>query len=226
MLKELIPENWYNLLKDEFDKEYFIELDAFVEKMYKQNTVYPQKENIFNALKLVSPDNVKVVIIGQDPYHEPNQAHGLSFSVEGNVAHPKSLINIFKELETDVGVKYPVSGNLTPWANQGVLLLNSVLTVNKGDANSHSKQGWEIFTSKILEIILQLSQPKVFILWGTQAQKTFFSVYNKQSNVCYIKSAHPSPLSAYRDFFNSKPFSKTNSYLKNHNVEPVDWSIF
>lgn len=225
MLKELIPKNWSELLKDEFEKEYFIKLDSFVEKMYTKNTVYPAKENIFNALKMVSPQDVKVVITGQDPYHEPNQAHGLSFSVEGNVEHPKSLINIFKELETDIGIKYPKSGNLIPWAEQGVLLLNSVLTVNKGDANSHKNQGWEIFTAKILEIVLQQSHPKVFLLWGSQAQKTFFTVYNRQPNVYYIQSPHPSPLSAYRGFFGSRPFSKANKYLINRNIKPIDWSI-
>lgn len=226
MLKELIPEKWYNLLEKEFEKEYFIELNNFVEKMYKENTVYPAKENIFNALKFVSPEDVKVVIIGQDPYHEPNQAHGLSFSVEGSVPHPKSLINIFKELESDVGIEYPVSGNLSHWAEQGVLLLNTVLTVNKGYANSHKDKGWEIFTSKILEIVLKQPQPKIFVLWGAQARDTFFSVYNKQPNVCFIKSAHPSPLSAYRGFLGSKPFSKINSYLINNNVKPIDWSVF
>jgi uracil-DNA glycosylase len=222
----MFNKEWDIVLKDEIEKEYFKNLEIFILNEYKNKICYPIYSDIYNSLKYTDYSNVRVVIIGQDPYHGDGEAHGLAFSVNEGVKRPPSLANIFKELETDVGVKYPVSGNLTPWANQGVLLLNSVLTVNKGDANSHSKQGWEIFTSKILEIILQLSQPKVFILWGTQAQKTFFSVYNKQSNVCYIKSAHPSPLSAYRDFFNSKPFSKTNSYLKNHNVEPVDWSIF
>ena len=225
MIKELIPEDWYPFLEDETNKEYFDKLEYFIQKEYEEKTIYPAKENIFNSINCLRPEDIKVVIIGQDPYHEPNQAHGFSFSVEGNVPHPKSLINIFKELEDDVGVKYPKSGNLTPWAEQGVLMLNSVLTVQKGEANTHKDKGWENITLKIVETVLNQPQPKVFILWGNQATDVFFKAYKRQPNVMFIKSAHPSPLSAYRGFFGSKPFSKTNTYLKNHGQKPIDWTI-
>ena len=225
MIKELIPKTWFPYLKEETEKEYFMELEKFVENEYDTKTIYPAKENIFNAIRYMNPQNINVVIIGQDPYHEPNQAHGFSFSVEGDVPHPKSLINIFKELETDVGMNYPKSGNLTPWAEQGVLMLNTVLTVRKGEANAHKDKGWENITYKIVETVLEQPQPKVFILWGKQAQDIFFKAYNKQPNVMFIKSVHPSPLSAYRGFFGSKPFSKTNEYLESHGVAPIDWTI-
>ena len=225
MLKELIPKTWFPYLKEETEKEYFKELDEFVAEEYATKTIYPKKENIFNAINYMNPQNISVVILGQDPYHEPNQAHGFSFSVEGNVPHPKSLINIFKELETDMGIKYPKSGNLIPWAEQGVLMLNTVLTVRKGEANSHKDKGWENITLKIVETVLEQPQPKVFILWGKQAQDIFFKAYKRQPNVCFIKSAHPSPLSAYRGFFDSKPFSKTNAYLEKHGQTPIDWTI-
>ena len=224
-IKELIPEDWYPYLKEETEKEYFQELEKFVQKEYAEKTIYPAQENIFNSINYLCPEDIKVVIIGQDPYHEPNQAHGFSFSVEGNVPHPKSLINIFKELEDDIGIKYPKSGNLTPWAEQGVLMLNSVLTVQKGEANTHKDKGWENITLKIVETVLNQPQPKVFILWGNQAADVFFKAYKKQPNVMFIKSAHPSPLSAYRGFFGSKPFSKTNTYLRNHNQKEIDWTI-
>ena len=225
MIKELIPKSWLPYLIEETEKKYFKQLNNFVEKEYKDKIVYPTQSNIFNAINNIDPNQVKVVIIGQDPYHEPNQAHGLSFSVEGEVPHPKSLINIFKELEDDVGVKYPQSGNLMPWVKQGVLLLNSVLTVEKGEANSHKDKGWENITLKIVETVLNQPQPKVFILWGNQAADVFFKAYKKQPNVMFIKSAHPSPLSAYRGFWKSKPFSKTNAYLKKHGQKEIDWTI-
>lgn len=225
MLKEMIPEKWLPLLKGEIEKDYFKELDEFVSQEYAHKTIYPAKENIFNALRHVAPEDIKVVILGQDPYHEPHQAHGLSFSVCDGVALPKSLINIYEELSTDVGCEKATSGNLSKWAEQGVLLLNTVLTVKEHEANSHKEKGWEIFTSKILEIALAQSQPKVFILWGKQAENTFFNVYKKQPNVMFIKSAHPSPLSAYRGFFGSKPFSKTNQYFRNRNVKEINWNL-
>lgn len=224
-LRSKIPQEWLEFLEPELEKEYFKELNDFVFEEYQTKTIYPTEENIFNALRHVAPANVKVVILGQDPYHEPNQAHGLSFSVCDGVALPKSLINIYEELSTDMGCQKATSGNLSKWAEQGVLLLNTVLTVKEHEANSHKGKGWETFTSKILEIALAQSQPKVFILWGKQAENTFFNVYKRQPNVMFIKSAHPSPLSAYRGFFGSKPFSKTNQYFKNRNVKEIDWNL-
>ena len=224
-LKSKIPQEWLPLLESETGKEYFKQLNDFVFDEYQTKTIYPSEDNIFNALKHVSPNNVKVVILGQDPYHEPHQAHGLSFSVCDGVALPKSLINIYEELSTDVGCEKSTSGNLSKWAEQGVLLLNTVLTVKEHEANSHKEKGWETFTSKILEIVLSQTQPKVFILWGKQAENTFFNVYKKQPNVMFIKSAHPSPLSAYRGFFGSRPFSKTNQYFKNRKVKEIDWNL-
>ena len=229
IIEELIPEQWHDLLSCEYKKDYFKNLDSFLENEYSTKVIYPSKQEIFNALKLVAPSDVKVVIIGQDPYHEPNQAHGLSFSVINGNKLPKSLINIYSELESDIGCKPNKNGCLTSWANQGVLLLNSVLTVREHVANTHENKGWENFTKKIVEIVLKQSQPKVFILWGKNAKNIFFSVYNKDihKNVFYIQSAHPSPLSAYRGFWGSKPFSKTNQFLKNNGINEIRWeSIF
>ncbi len=225
MLQNLIPDTWLPYLNNEFQEPYFLRLDAFVNKEYQTKTIYPSQNNIFNALNSVAPEDVKVVILGQDPYHEPNQAHGLSFSVQDGIALPKSLINIYQEMESDLGITPAKSGNLQKWANQGVLLLNSVLTVENHLANSHKNQGWEQFTSKILRTVLDTPQPKVFILWGKQAADTFDSIYKNEKNVYIIKSAHPSPLSAYRGFFGSKPFSKTNQYLKANNISEIDWSV-
>lgn len=226
-IKELIPDSWKKALLPVTETKQFEELCDFILREYKEHTVYPAKENIFNSIKNVNPEDVKVVIIGQDPYHEPNQAHGLSFSVMDGVEKPKSLINIFKELSDDVGCKIPESGNLTAWANRGVLLLNTVLTVRAHEANSHKDKGWESVTREIIRTVLEQPQPKVFILWGKQAENTFFSVYDKtqHKNVMFLKSAHPSPLSAYRGFFGSKPFSKTNNYLQRHGSTPINWSI-
>ena len=224
-LTTLIPSEWSSLLSKEFSQDYFIKLCEFIETEYTNHTIYPAKENIFNAIKKVSPTDVKVVILGQDPYHEPNQAQGLSFSVNQGVPLPKSLINIFKELETDLGYKPSSNGDLSKWANQGVLLLNTVLTVREHEANSHKDKGWETLTQQILKIVLDQPQPKVFILWGKQAENTFFEVYKHQPNVMFIKSPHPSPLSAHRGFFGSKPFSKTNSYLRNRNAIEIDWNL-
>lgn len=224
-LKKLIPDEWLPLLSNEFHKDYFVSLSNFIDKEYKDHTIYPSKENIFNALKKVTPQNVKVIILGQDPYHEPNQAQGLSFSVNQGVSLPKSLINIFKELESDLGCEPSLNGDLSKWADQGVLLLNTVLTVKEHEANSHKDKGWEIFTKQILNIVLEQPQPKVFILWGKQAENTFFEVYKHQPNVMFIKSPHPSPLSAHRGFFGSKPFSKTNKFFKNRNIKEIDWKL-
>ena len=221
----LIPDNWKEYFVDDLETEKFRDLCEFVTNEYKTKIIYPPKENIFNALKFVSPEDIKVVILGQDPYHEKGQAQGLSFSVNDNVPLPKSLINIFTELHNDIGCNIPKSGNLTKWAEQGVLLLNTVLTVREHDANSHMGHGWEYITNKIVSIVLDKPQPKVFILWGKQAEDMFKQSYKYQKNVFCLKSAHPSPLSAYRGFFGSKPFSKTNDYLLKHYEKGIDWSL-
>lgn len=218
-----ISESWYLKLKDEFDKDYFKSLQEFLNKEYKQFTIYPKEENIFNALNLVSYEDVKVVIIGQDPYHEPNQAHGLSFSVEKDVVIPPSLQNIYKELQSDLGCFVPTHGNLTKWAKQGVLLLNTVLTVRKNYANSHKDKGWEEFTKRIIQVLNEREKPVVFILWGNCAKSLEKYITNSRHKI--IKSAHPSPLSCYNGFWGSKPFSKTNGYLKQFGEKEIDWQI-
>lgn len=226
MIKNNIPENWKILLQDKIESDDFNEFCEYIEKEYEEYTVYPAKEDIFNAIKGLNPQDIKVVIIGQDPYHEPEQAHGLSFSVKDGAPIPKSLNNIYKELSDDIGCQKPTTGCLNKWKEQGVLLLNSCLTVRKGNANSHQGKGWEQITSEIIKIVLEQEQPKVFILWGKFAYKTFYSIYNQHQykNVYCISSAHPSPFSAYRGFFGSKPFSKANNYLKNHGVKEIKWA--
>lgn len=215
-----ITKNWSELLKNEFEKPYFQELQKFLEKEYSTHTIYPAMENIFNALNFVKYEDVKVVIIGQDPYHEPNQAHGLAFSVQDGIEIPPSLVNIYKEIETDIGITCLKTGNLSRWAKQGVLLLNTSLTVRRGQANSHKDKGWEIFTNEIIKILSKREDPIVFILWGSNAQR-FESEIAKQHFI--LKSPHPSPLSAYRGFFGCKHFSKTNNFLIDHNKTPIDW---
>lgn len=216
-----IVKSWFALLQNEFAKDYFKSLQNFLGNEYANATIYPKEENIFNALNLVSPDKVKAVIIGQDPYHEPGQAQGLSFSVPDNFPYPPSLVNIFKEIEDDLKIKCKPSGDLSRWAKQGVLLLNTVLTVRKGQANSHKDKGWEQLTSKIIEILGKREEPIVFMLWGSYAQ-SFAPLIENQHLV--LKAPHPSPLSAYRGFFGCKHFSKCNEFLKKHGKEPIDWS--
>lgn len=216
-----IVNSWYSILKDEFAKDYFLSLQKFLNSEYSNNIIFPKEENIFKALNLVPIDRVKVVIIGQDPYHEPGQAQGMSFSVPENFPFPPSLINIFKEIETDLNIKCKNSGDLTRWAKQGVLLLNTVLTVRKGFANSHKDKGWEKLISKIIEILGKKKEPIVFMLWGSYAQ-SFAPLIEKQHLI--LKAPHPSPLSAYRGFFGCKHFSKCNEFLAKNNKEPIDWS--
>lgn len=218
-----ISENWYLKLKKEFDKDYFKTLEKYLISEYQNYTIYPKTENIFNALNLVKYEDVKVVIIGQDPYHEPNQAHGLSFSVEKDTNIPPSLQNIYKELQSDLGCSIPKSGNLTKWAKQGILLLNTVLTVRKGMANSHKDKGWEEFTKRIIQILNEREKPIVFILWGNCAKNLEKYITNSRHKV--IKSAHPSPLSCYNGFWGSKPFSRTNAYLEEFGEKEIDWQI-
>lgn len=212
--------SWMPHLSPEFKKPYFQELQEFIDSQTK--TIYPPRDKIFEAFRLTSLDNVKVVILGQDPYHGPNQAHGLCFSVQKGVKTPPSLVNIFKELHDDVGVKIPAHGNLEEWARQGVLLLNAVLTVEDGEAGSHHKKGWEKFTDKVIEVLNQ-KENVVFILWGAPAQKKAQHV--DESKHLILKAVHPSPLSVYRGFMGSKPFSQTNAYLKKHKLKEIDWKI-
>ena len=221
--KVKIHDSWYYKLKDEFDKKYWIELSSKVKNSYKNKIIYPKPHLMFNAFNSTHLNEVKVVIIGQDPYHGQGQANGLSFSVNDGIPIPPSLLNIFKELESDLSIPLPNSGNLQSWANQGVLLLNTILTVEKDNANSHKDLGWEIFTKKAIEIVSSQLENIVFILWGKQAQSIEDVIDTSKHYI--IASVHPSPLSAHRGFFGSKPFSKTNKFLKSKNINPIDWKL-
>ncbi|MCF6181996.1 uracil-DNA glycosylase [Lutibacter sp.] len=217
-----IAESWQPLLKDEFEKPYFKNLTDFVKNEYATNTCYPKGNQIFNAFNLCSFNDLKVVIIGQDPYHGEGQAHGFCFSVPEGVAHPPSLINIFKEIETDLHIPYPKSGNLERWAKQGVLLLNATLTVRAHQAGSHQKGGWEQFTDDVISLISDKKENVVFLLWGGFAKKKSVLIDHKKH--CILTSGHPSPLSANRGYwFGNKHFSKTNNYLKNHKSNVISW---
>lgn len=216
----MINKKWDVILESEFQKEYFKNLGVFVKDEYKTKTIYPQYKDIFNALRYTDYDEVKVVILGQDPYHGENEAHGLSFSVKAGVPIPPSLRNIFKELNEDVGVKRNLT-DLTDWAKQGVLLLNSIMTVVKDSPLSHKNKGWEIFTDYVITKLGEREKPMVFILWGSYARSKKELIKNK--NHLIIESVHPSPLSANRGFFGSKPFSKSNKFLENNNIEPIKW---
>lgn len=219
----ILKNDWNDLLKDEFQKDYYLKLRHFLINEYKTKTIYPNMYDIFNALQYTPYSKVKVVILGQDPYHGPDQAHGLSFSVKPQVKIPPSLNNIFKELNNDLNCFIPNNGFLENWAVQGVLLLNTVLTVRANLANSHKGIGWEIFTDKVIKLLNERKDPIVFILWGSNAQKKQELITNPIHFI--IKSPHPSPLSAHRGFFGSKPFSKTNEFLKSIGKEPIDWQI-
>lgn len=218
-----IKNDWYDLLKDEFEKDYYKKLRSFLIEEYRHHTIYPNMYDIFNALNFTSYKDVKVVILGQDPYHGPHQAHGLSFSVQPDVKIPPSLVNIYKELHDDLGCYIPNNGYLKKWADQGILLLNTSLTVRAGEANSHRNIGWVTFTDKIIELLNQRQDPVVFILWGNNAISKETLITSPQHYI--IKSVHPSPLSASRGFFGSKPFSKTNDFLIKNNKTPIDWQI-
>lgn len=219
-----LGESWKTRLLPEFKKSYMTELKSFL-RTEKQNgkTIYPPGPDMFAALNKTPFDTVKVVIIGQDPYHGPNQAHGLSFSVRENVPFPPSLQNIFKELNQDIGASAPRSGDLSHWANQGVLLLNACLSVEQGKPLSHQTKGWEFFTDRIIHLLNDERENLVFILWGSFAQKKAQFVDRKKHYV--IESPHPSPLSAHRGFFGSKPFSKTNQYLMSKGLTPIEWNL-
>lgn len=220
---QILKNDWQYLLEDEFKKEYYLNLRKFLITEYKTRTIYPNMYDIFNALHYTEYKNVKVVILGQDPYHGPNQAHGLSFSVKPGVPAPPSLVNIYKELNSDLGCYIPNNGYLKKWTEQGVLLLNTVLTVRAGEANSHKNMGWEYFTDKIIGILNDREDPIIFILWGSHAQSKMTLITNPKHYT--IKSVHPSPLSAHRGFLGSKPFSKANDFLRSIGKEPIDWQI-
>lgn len=216
-----IDASWYQLLQDEFSKDYFRELTAFVRTEYQRTTVYPPPAKIFAAFDTTPVDQVKVVILGQDPYHGPKQANGLCFSVNDGVALPPSLINIYKEIEADLGRPTQTNGNLEPWAQQGVLLLNATLTVRARQAGSHQNKGWEAFTDAVIEALANSRKNLVFMLWGSYAQKKG-SVIDTNKHLV-LKSPHPSPLSAHRGFFGSKHFSQANEYLWMHGAMPIEW---
>lgn len=218
-----IGNDWDIMLQDEFDRPYFKRLENFLTEERARYEIYPPQEDVFDALRYSSFQDTKVVILGQDPYHEPGQAHGLCFSVNKGVTIPPSLVNIYKEIENDLGIKMPGHGYLADWAKQGVLLLNTVLTVRRGQANSHKGKGWEIFTDRIVEILNERQKPMVFILWGANAKSKTELITNKEHMV--ITGAHPSPLSAWKGFFGGRYFSKANRYLEITGQEPVDWGI-
>lgn len=219
----MIGNDWDILLKEEYEKEYFKNLLDFVKKEYKEHTIYPKQNEVFNAFRYTDFKNVKVVILGQDPYHGPDQAEGLSFSVKNEVLKPPSLQNIFKELESDLGIPFPEANSLKPWAKQGVLLLNAVLTVEEHKPTSHKEKGWETFTDDIIRLINQKEDPVVFILWGSYARAKKELITNPKHLI--IESAHPSPFSARNGFFGSKPFSRTNAFLKKNGEKEIDWRV-
>ena len=216
-----IEESWQNVLQDEFEKPYFKNLVSFVKDEYNSQKVYPSGSQIFSAFQMCPFDEVKVVILGQDPYHGPNQANGLAFSVSDQVRTPPSLINIFKEIKSDLGKDIPATGNLERWAKQGVLLLNATLTVRAGNAGSHQKKGWEEFTDAVVKQVNDKKEHVVFMLWGAYAQKK--GAFIDENKHLVLKSAHPSPFAADRGFFGNMHFSKANAYLQQHGKEPIDW---
>lgn len=214
---------WEQAMEPEFSKPYYRKLFLTVREEYKTHTIYPPAKDIFNAFHLTPLDEVKVVILGQDPYHEPGQAEGLSFSVRPGVTIPPSLVNIYQELHDDLGCYIPNNGSLVKWAKQGVMLLNSVLTVRAHQAFSHASIGWEEFTDAAVRVLAEQDRPMVYILWGRAAQKKASMISNPKHLV--LRSPHPSPLSAYHGFFGSRPFSKTNAYLEENGLAPIDWQI-
>ena len=218
-----IGNDWDELLRGEFDKPYYLALRSFLKSEYKGFTIYPDMYDIFNALKLTPYSEVKAVILGQDPYHEPKQAHGLAFSVQDGIEPPPSLKNIYKELNTDLGLPIPTTGDLTCWAKQGVLLLNTSLTVRRGQANSHRGRGWEIFTDRVISLLNEREKPLVFILWGANARAKTALITNPRHLI--LTSAHPSPLSAYNGFFGCRHFSTCNQFLRENGISEIDWRV-
>ena len=222
-MAEILHNDWAEYLNEEFEKEYYINLRKFLVEEYRTKTIYPDMYDIFNALHYTSYKDVKVVILGQDPYHGPRQAHGLSFSVQPGVAIPPSLVNIYKELQSDLGCYIPNNGYLKSWADQGVLLLNTSLTVIANKANSHAKIGWERFTDRVIQVLNERENPVIFILWGGNARSKKKYINTNRHHI--IESVHPSPLSAYNGFFGSKPFSRSNALLEQMGKAPIDWQI-
>lgn len=218
-----ISGSWEKALKGEFSKDYYKKLFVKIQEEYQTRTIYPPADDIFNAFHFTPLEEVKVVILGQDPYHEPGQAHGLCFSVKPQVPIPPSLVNIYKELEDDLGCYIPNNGYLEKWARQGVLMLNTVLTVRAHQANSHKDLGWEQFTDAAIRVLAEQDRPMVFVLWGKPAQRKKEMIHNPKHLI--LESSHPSPLSAYRGFFGSRPFSRINAYLEQNGLEPIDWQI-
>lgn len=222
-MNSILKNDWAEHLENEFQKDYYLKLRQFLLEEYKTKQIYPDMYDIFNALHYTPYEAVKVVILGQDPYHGPKQAHGLSFSVQKGVKIPPSLQNMYKELQSDLGCHIPHHGYLKSWADQGVLLLNTSLTVEAGKANSHQKIGWHIFTDQVISALNERTEPVIFILWGNNARNKKRLITNPQH--AFIESAHPSPLSAHNGFFGSKPFSKTNDLLTAWGKEPINWQI-
>ncbi len=218
-----LSDEWLHVLDDEFSKSYFFSLKEFLLVEKTKFSIYPKSSDIFTAFNATSFKDIKVVILGQDPYHGAGQAHGLCFSVQDGILHPPSLKNIFKELHDDIGCSIPKSGMLTHWAKEGVFLINAVLTVRAAQANSHRGQGWEQFTDAVIKKISDKKEHVVFILWGRPAQMK--ASFIDESKHLILKAPHPSPLSSHRGFFGSKPFSKTNSYLQSHNIKPINWCL-
>lgn len=218
-----IGNEWDALLADEIKKDYYLRLREFLKQEYTTRRIYPPMEDIFNALRHTSYSNVRAVILGQDPYHGAGQAHGMCFSVKKGTPPPPSLQNIFKELKADLGIDPPNHGELTQWADNGVLLLNTVLTVREGQANSHRGMGWEHFTDRVIQLLNERQQPIVFLLWGGNARSKANLITNPQHLV--LQCAHPSPLSAYNGFFGCRHFSKTNEFLTQHGMQPINWKL-
>lgn len=219
----ILQNDWAPLLEDQFQASYYHQLRSFLKQEYATRTVYPDMHDIFNALHYTSYADTKVVILGQDPYHGPGQAHGLSFSVKPGIPAPPSLQNIFKELQSDLGSSIPDNGCLVPWAEQGVLLLNTVLTVRQGEAHSHKGQGWETFTDRVISLLNEREKPIVFVLWGSPAQQKMQLITERRHFI--VRSVHPSPLSAHRGFFGSRPFSQVNDFLRSIGSAEIDWQL-
>lgn len=218
-----MQKNWNNIIKKERNKEYFIKLQSFLDNEYKTKKIYPLKENLFHCFNITEFNKVKVVIIGQDPYHGPNQAHGFCFSVQKGCKIPPSLVNIYKEIASDIKCSIPIHGDLTTWAQQGVLLLNTIMSVEDSKPLSHFNIGWETFTDLVIKELNEDNQPKVFILWGNNSKKKKNLINNKKHLI--LEAPHPSPLSSYRGFFGCKHFSKANIFLNSNNLEPINWEI-